>query len=353
MERLYINLGEKSYWINIANNLLSLIHDYVDDADKWVVITDENVDRLYGQVVMEALKDKEVFKYVITPGESSKNINTVTDIISFMLENQITRKSKLIALGGGVVGDISGFCASIYMRGMEWIQVPTTLLAQIDSSVGGKTGVNMPQAKNVVGVFSQPLSVVVDIKVLKTLSKKELISGVGEVIKYGVIYDNQFLNYIDANFNNILSLDYKVMEYLIKRCCEIKAHIVSKDEKEEGLRKILNFGHTIGHAVESITKYKEYTHGEAVIIGMYYESKMALKMGMITKDYFGEIFKIIEKTKIGLDISKYNKEDLVDIMVYDKKNFKNKISFILPCGPGRVEETLLSKEDVTKILDLE
>jgi len=347
MERLYINLGEKSYWINIGDDLLGSIFNNVGHADRWVIITDENVDKLYGQKVMDAFKGKEVFKYVITPGESSKNIETVIDIISFMLEKQMTRKSKLIALGGGVVGDISGFCASIYMRGMEWVQVPTTLLAQIDSSVGGKTGVNMPQAKNIVGTYSQPKSVVIDLNVLKTLSKKELISGIGEVIKYGVIYDNQFLKYIGENFNDILSLNEDVMKYIIKRCCEIKAYIVSKDEKEEGLRKILNYGHTIGHALESITKYEKYTHGEAVIVGMYYEAKMALVMGLIDKNYFDEIVKVIEKTNVDLDISMFSKDILVNIMSYDKKNLKDKISFILPYESGKVNEILLSKEDIT------
>ena len=347
MERLYINLGKKSYWINIGENLLGSILDYTGHADKWVIITDENVDRIYGTEVMKAFEGKEVFKYVIPPGESSKNIGTVTEIMSFMLDHQLTRKSKLIALGGGVVGDLAGFCASIYMRGMEWIQVPTTLLAQIDSSVGGKTGVNMPQAKNVVGTFSQPKAVVIDLNVLKTLSSRELISGIAEVIKYGVIYDYQFLNYVDENYRSILSLDEDVIKYVIKKCCEIKAYIVSKDEREDDLRKILNFGHTIGHALESITKYEDYTHGEAVIIGMYYEAKMALKMGLINNEYFEEIVKLLEKTNINLDINRFDKNILIDIMSNDKKNLKDKISFILPYEPGKVNELLLSKEEIT------
>lgn len=346
MERLYINLGEKSYWINIGDNLLESVFDYVGQGDRFIIITDENVDRIYGQEVMKAFQGKEVFKYVIPPGEASKSIGTVTEILSFMLEKQLTRKSKLIALGGGVVGDVAGFCASIYMRGLEWIQVPTTLLAQIDSSVGGKTGVNLPQAKNIVGTFSQPKCVVIDINVLKTLQKKELISGLGEIIKYGIIYDNQFLKYIDERFNQIMSLNEDVMKYLIKKCCEIKAHIVSQDEREEGLRKILNYGHTLGHALEAITNYEKYTHGEAVIVGMYYEAKMALKMGMINKEYFKEIVSIIEKTHIDLDISMFDQNILIDIMAHDKKNLRDKISFILPCELGKVKELLLSKEEI-------
>jgi 3-dehydroquinate synthase len=204
----------------------------------------------------------------------------------------------------------------------------------------------MPQAKNIVGSFYQPKSVMIDIEVLRTLPKRELLSGIGEVIKYGIIYDYDFLCYISDEFAQIMNLKEESLKKVIKKCCEIKAEIVSKDEKEKGLRKILNYGHTIGHGLEAITQYKKYTHGEAVLIGMYYEAKMAKVMGLIKEEYYKEIENIIKKTEISLDIGEFSLQDLVKSMTKDKKNQGDKISFILPSSKGEVKEVLLSKEEV-------
>ncbi len=346
MERLNIDLGKNSYPIHIGTDLLQDIESYTEEADKWFIITDENVSRLFNTEIKHLLNKKNTYQYTISPGESSKSFSTVENILNSMIAYGLTRKSMVIAIGGGVVGDIAGFCASIYMRGISFIQVPTTLLSQVDSSVGGKTGVNMIVGKNMVGSFYQPKAVVIDIDTLKTLPRRELISGVGEVIKYGIIYDYQFFKYISDKFLNIMNLEEEVMKKVIKTSCEIKADIISKDEKEENIRKILNYGHTIGHALEAATNYKTYTHGEAVLIGMYYEGLMAKGLGYIDELYFSQIEKIIKKTGISFEIDNVPLKVLIDKMENDKKNRNGKISFILPNGQGKVIEVLLNKEEI-------
>ncbi|OLS02354.1 3-dehydroquinate synthase [Tissierella creatinophila] len=346
MEKVFIDLDKKSYFIHIEKSILNSISDYIGNADKWMIITDKNVDCLYGEKVLGGLKGKEIHKFIIEPGERSKTFSTVEKILNRMIEKGLTRKSKIIALGGGVVGDIAGFCASIYMRGISFIQIPTTLLAQVDSSVGGKTGVNMILGKNMVGSFYQPEAVIIDTDTLNTLPKKELISGMGEIVKYGVIWDYDFLNLIEENLENILNLEEVIMKKIIKKCCEIKAEVVSKDERELGIRKILNFGHTIGHALESTTAYKRYTHGEAVLIGMYYEALMAKGYGYIEDEYFKEIENIIKSLGVSLDIEEFSNDSLIESMMKDKKNKDGKISFILPKKKGVVKEVLLNRGEI-------
>lgn len=346
MESLQINLGERSYPIHIGGGLFSKLEEFKPVADQYLLLTDKNVNAYYGELVTAAVGKENCQKYIIEPGEASKTMETVIQILSYMLEQQFTRKSVLIALGGGVVGDIAGFCASIYMRGIDWIQLPTTLLAQVDSSVGGKTGVNMPQGKNVIGSFYQPQAVIVDTDVLKTLPKREMISGIGEVIKYGIIYDYNFFSYINKNLYQLLALEKDVLEKVIYDCCRMKAAVVAEDEREGGLRKILNFGHTFGHGLEAATNYEKYTHGEAVLIGMVLEAKMALDMGWIDREYYEEMKAVIMKTGISLDLSELDRGLLLDKMMGDKKNRENRISFILPTERGCVKEVLLEKEAV-------
>lgn len=347
MEKIFIDLDKNSYYIYIEDGILNHIDNYIGNADKIMIITDSNVEKLYGDRLVKGLAGRESYKTIINPGESSKTLETVESILSDMLDLNFTRKSKIIALGGGVVGDIAGFCASIYMRGIEFIQVPTTLLAQVDSSVGGKTGVNLPKGKNMIGSFYQPQVVLIDVDTLKSLNNREIVSGLGEVIKYGLIWDREFLNEIKNSLKDILSLKEKTLKNIIKKSCKIKAEIVSKDEREIGIRKILNYGHTIGHALETITDYKLYSHGQAILIGMYYEASMAKNLNMIDSSYFKEIENIIQSLEISLDISRYSREELIDNMMGDKKNRDGKISFILPSGPGEVEERLLERGEVS------
>ncbi|ABR46875.1 3-dehydroquinate synthase [Alkaliphilus metalliredigens QYMF] len=350
MEKLYINLDENSYWIYIGKGLLPTLGKHVAGADKILLITDENVEKYYGDQITQIVEGRILEKVILRPGEPTKNLGNVGHLLEIMLEKGLTRSSKVIALGGGVIGDIAGFTASIYMRGIDFIQVPTTLLAQVDSSVGGKTGVNLEQGKNMVGSFYQPKVVVIDIDLLKTLPHRELISGLGEIIKYGIIYDGEFFDYINENLWNLLALEETVVTKIIKRCCEIKAAIVSQDEQEMGVRKILNFGHTIGHGIEALTHYEKYTHGEAVILGMYYEAQIAKNRGYIDESYFRDIEMIIRKTGLDLNISQFILTDLLDAMTKDKKNKGGKISFILPRGKGNVQEVLLTPEELATFL---
>ncbi len=349
MEGLYIDLGRDSYHIRFTDAYREGIKEYIDIDAFSIIITDNNVDALYGSG-LEALLVEGQHKYVIPQGESSKSIETVTEIIQFMLEKGFNRHSRVIAFGGGVVGDIAGFVASIFMRGIDFYQVPTTLLAQVDSSVGGKTGINFPQGKNLVGSFYQPKEVLMAPGVLATLHKRELTSGIAEVIKYGVIYDYEFLQYIKANLQAIYSINTEVLKQVIRRCCEIKAAIVTQDERELGLRKILNFGHTIGHAIEALTGYKVYTHGEAVLMGMYHEAAMARGLGLIEEAYFCEIADIIGDTGVSTDLGGLSIEAMVERMSGDKKNREGKISFILPISRGKVKELLLKAEEAKDLI---
>ena len=350
MEKLLIDLGPQSYYIYINGDLNITLGKYLKEGEKGVIITDDKLVSLYENKLREFSKGRKLQQIIIPQGEGSKNLRQVEAILKQMLELGLNRKSKLVAFGGGVVGDIAGFCASIYMRGLPFIQIPTSLLAQVDSSVGGKTGVNFGGGKNMVGSFYQPQAVLIDSNSLKTLDRRELISGIGEVIKYGVIYDYDFLDFIGDNLGKILNLDESILKIVIKRCCEIKAEIVSRDERETGLRKILNFGHTLGHGIESVSSYKKYNHGEAVIIGMYYESLMANKLAYIKDDYCNKILSILRKTGIFLDIKELPLQNLLTSMTRDKKNQGGDISFILPRGRGKVKEKLLSPEEAGKIL---
>ena len=346
MESIQINLDKYSYNIHIGKNLLDDLEMYMEPGIKWMVVTDENVDRLYGDKIDQALQNRSYKKYCIKPGEESKGIETVMEIISFMTENQWNRKDKMIAFGGGVVGDVAGFCASIYMRGIGLIQIPTTLLAQVDSSVGGKTGINTATGKNIIGTFYQPEMVLMDMAVLRTLSNRDFMSGLAEVVKYGVIYDGDFLQEIGQSFAKLRSKDPESLCHVVKRCCEIKGEIVSQDEREKGLRKILNYGHTFGHALEALTAYRVYTHGEAVWMGMYYELRIAKHLGVVEEGYYHELEAFFQTLQLDLDIRMYHREHLIDKMLHDKKNQGERISFVLPISRGCVKEFHVKRKDI-------
>lgn len=350
METLAVSLGEKSYHIYIKDGILADLAAYSGTADKWFILTDENLDRLYGTALAAALEGLPYAKFVLPPGETSKSFHTVETIIDAMLAAGLTRHSAIIAFGGGVVGDLAGFCASIYMRGIRYLQIPTTLLAQVDSSVGGKTGINVSQGKNMAGTFYQPQVVLIDTGLLATLPQREFTAGLGEVIKYGLIYDYQFLQHIKNNFVRFCNLDFAALNSLIRQCCQIKASIVGQDETERDLRKILNFGHTIGHALETLTHYQRYLHGEAVLIGMHYESLLAKKMNLISEAYSREIADLIGRTNISADLRDFSLTSLVEQMRTDKKNQDGVISFILPTGLGQVTEYTMTPQQTLTLL---
>ncbi|MGI6113591.1 MAG: 3-dehydroquinate synthase [Mahellales bacterium] len=340
MERIRVDLGANSYDIVFVwDRLQDIVSELkkVVDTRKIMVVSDDNVLGIYSKAIKKAIGPYFNAQYVsIPPGEQSKSLEQAQILYTKALEFGLDRGSVIVALGGGVVGDLAGFVASTYMRGIPYVQIPTSLLAQVDSSVGGKVAVNHPQAKNVIGNFYQPKLVYIDGSTLSTLPSRQLSSGLAEVIKYGIIYDSQFLDWLEGHIEDIMALNRDAVIHCLKRCCQIKAMVVNQDERETGIRAILNFGHTIGHGVESITGYKEYTHGEAVAVGMIYASKIALNMGMIDRGYYNRIKNIIHHAHLPSIIENIDTKALIKAMVKDKKAVDGKITFVLPTAVGRV-----------------
>ncbi len=283
MHTVKVNLGDRSYDIELGAGLdqAGAHLKELGLGQKMALVTNPTIKKLYGRRIVDSLKAAGflVMSVEVPDGEQYKNLDWANAIYTALLTNGFDRKSALVAFGGGVIGDLTGFAAATFMRGVPFVQVPTTLLAMVDSSVGGKTGVNHPMGKNMIGAFYQPKKVLMDLGVLKTLPREEFLSGMAEVIKYGVILDAGFFDYLERNRDRILSLEPDALTHIIKRSCEIKAEVVSKDEREGGLRAILNFGHTVGHAVETAEHYT-MRHGEAVAIGMVYASRLAHKTGL-------------------------------------------------------------------------
>ncbi len=342
METIKVELGERSYDIAIGNSILRGIGAalrHFGFSPKIAIVSNPTVYPLYGRAVADSLKKAgfNVITVTIPDGEEYKDLLWTEHIYNVLLKAKLDRSSSLIAVGGGVVGDIAGFAASTYMRGVSYIQVPTTLLAQVDSSVGGKTGVNHKLGKNMIGTFWQPRLVWIDVKTLKTLQKREFLAGVSEVIKYGVIWDEEFFDFLEKERRKILNFDKEALMYIIKRSCEIKAEVVSKDEREAGLRAILNFGHTIGHAIETVTGYRRYLHGEAVAIGMYLEAKLAGMVKLIDDKKVLRIKTLIDSYSLPFVMPRdINAEHILSSMELDKKAFAGKLTFILPEKIGRV-----------------
>jgi len=329
--------------------------------DEILILTDENVYNHQLENFINSINVKMIYEYIVPAGEDSKSLSIYEDIIKYCTKTNLSRKSLIIALGGGVIGDLAGFIASTYMRGIDVCQIPTSLLAQVDSSVGGKTGINIGNLKNIIGTFYQPKFTYININALQTLPENEFISGMAEVIKYGVIYDYELLHYIIENSEKILDKDNEVLNYIIKRSIEIKADIVSKDEKEGGLRKILNFGHTFGHGIEKICKI---SHGEAVSIGMHMAFKLSLKKGYINEDYYNQFIKACNKFNLPLMFNPFlyeeeitedkkdniNKE-ILEVMKNDKKNSFGNLNLILPIELGKVKIVdNIDEDEILKII---
>lgn len=342
MEPIIINLdlAQDSYNIHINDGwqgLKSAIKTFL--GNRVMLVTDENVKELFAPDVMSIISSMgcEISLAVVQPGESSKSLKTAESLYTQALNAKLDRSSSIIALGGGVVGDLAGFVASTYMRGINFIQIPTTLLAQVDSSVGGKVAVNHPLAKNIIGSFYQPKSVYINLDTLNTLSDRQFSTGMAELIKYGFIWDQKFLAWLENNIERLMRKEKDALAYAIQRSCKIKAEIVSQDEKEKGLRAILNFGHTIGHGLEAITGYNQYTHGEAVALGMVYESLIALHKGLVEKPLVNLLINLLKAAKLPTKITEIDVESLIQAMTHDKKNRSGSIVFILPTEYGRVD----------------
>lgn len=339
MESLRVNLKEKSYNISFHSDFSSLPEAMksIGAPKKLLIVTDTNVEKLYLQEVKEILRDAgyDVNSFAFSAGEENKNINTITDICRSCLENKLDRKSMIVALGGGVVGDMAGFAASIYMRGIDFVQVPTTLLSQSDSSVGGKTGIDFCGAKNILGAFLQPKHVYINVSTVKTLPEREIISGMGEVIKHGIIRDNEFFKFLYENREAVKKLDDKILLSMCRRNCEIKAAVVEADEKESGERAHLNFGHTIGHAVESASDFS-LTHGSCVALGMLGAFYIAEKRGYISKGYLAELTDILLEYGFDVRTKIADRDKILGLMRSDKKSASGTIRFVLPTGYGKV-----------------
>jgi 3-dehydroquinate synthase len=339
VERIHIDLAERGYDILIGADLLGHAGTYADlpAGATAVVVTNTTVAPLLAERLVGALRGRfaQVQVIELPDGESHKDWPTLNLIFDALLASACDRKTMLFALGGGVIGDMTGFAAACYMRGVPYVQVPTTLLAQVDSSVGGKTAINHPLGKNMIGVFNQPLRVVADLDTLDTLPERELIAGLAEVIKYGPIADAAFLDWIDANLDALKARDKTALAHAIKRSCEIKAWVVAKDEREAGLREILNFGHTFGHAIETGLGYGAWLHGEAVGCGMVMGAELSARLGLIDAAYAQRIQRIVERAGLPITGPRLGTPRYLDLMRHDKKSRAGSIRFVVIEAPGR------------------
>lgn len=344
MEIVKIDLGERGYDICVGRNLLSnkdLLLGHISNKNV-AIITNETVGPLYLEELKNGLtKSKSIIDIVLKDGEKYKNQESLDFIYETLLKNKYGRDSVLIALGGGVVGDITGYAAATYMRGIDFIQVPTTLLSQVDSSVGGKTGINHVLGKNMIGAFYQPKLVVIDVDCLQSLPETELSAGLAEVIKYGLIRDFAFLEWLEKNMGCLLRKNSDCLIEAVIRSCKNKAQVVSEDEFEtgKGIRATLNLGHTFGHAIETALGYGKWLHGQAVAAGMVMASNMSMLMGFIDDKDFNRIKKIIDSAGLPINPPDISQAQFLDLMASDKKNKDGKISLILLKELGKAFQT--------------
>ncbi|TCS84148.1 3-dehydroquinate synthase [Tepidibacillus fermentans] len=302
---------------------------------KILLITDHHVAPYYLEPVKKVLSEFQLFEYIVQAGESAKSLEQVDSIITYMIQHGFDRTSYILALGGGVIGDLSGFVASIYMRGIRFIQCPTTILAH-DSSIGGKVGINHPLGKNLIGAFHQPSFILYDTQFLKTLPAKEIRSGLAEVVKHGLIADSSFTHWLNQHAESLLNLDFEALNEALYQGSRIKATIVKEDEKEQGIRAYLNFGHTLAHAIETVSHY-DYSHGEAVAIGMVFATRLSERIGYISRKIEDYYLKLIERFQLPTSIPKaYNTEEILQILMRDKKFKQSQIRMVLPIEIGKV-----------------
>lgn len=340
-----VSLGANSYLIHLDSGILPQMGSTLQSLNigkRLMVVTNPVVGGLYSSILTGGLKSSgfDVVSASVPDGEAYKSLDVANQLYDQLISNRLDRRSAVIALGGGVIGDLAGFVAATYLRGVPFVQIPTTLLAQVDSSVGGKVAVNHPKGKNLIGAFYQPRLVWTDLSTLKTLPRREYLSGLAEVVKYGVVVDERFFTYLEENISKILSLDLGVLERVVARCCEIKAELVEKDERDQGPRMVLNYGHTIGHALEAATGYEVYTHGEAVAIGMRIVSRIARKLGILASEDMERQESLLKA--LGLPTTVGKKVDLAkvtDAMRLDKKVIGDKVRFVIPRAIGDVYVT--------------
>ena len=338
-----VELAERSYDIAIDSGNLPSAGEFLAQRgtiSHVVVITDQNVEKPHAMQVAESLGGKpwKVDVIVIEAGESSKSLESASALWQGLLQLGADRKTVLVAVGGGVIGDLAGFVAATYARGIRFVQVPTSLLAQVDSSVGGKVGINLPQAKNMVGAFLQPLGVLIDTATLDTLPEREYRSGLGEVVKYGVILDAPFFEMLASSGAAIDARDHQVLAEVVARCCRLKADVVRQDEREEtGLRAVLNYGHTFAHAFETLTGYGTLLHGEAVAIGMECAARLAQRLGRVDAGFTARQHELLVALGLPVEVPKLDHEKILSTMLLDKKTEHGRLRLVLPTRMGHVE----------------
>jgi len=339
--------------IYVGSNIISKLNDYTKDFDKILIFSNETIADLYFEKFKSTLNEKDkVFYFAIKDGEEYKNIESILPVYDFMLENNFSRKSLVISLGGGVICDMGGYISATYMRGIEFIQVPTSLLAQVDASVGGKVAINHPKCKNMIGSFKNPYRVIIDVEFLKTLPKREFKSGMGELLKHSFLTkDKSYLEYIENNVEKIKNLDSDVLENIVEQSIRIKKHYVDIDPFEKGERAFLNLGHTYAHALESFFDYKAYTHGEAVSKGIIFDLELSFLRGEIDKEYLERARNIFKLFDIDTDLIYLPSDKFIPLMRKDKKNSFNKIITILIDSEGHLSKTEVQEDEITKIID--
>jgi 3-dehydroquinate synthase len=342
MSVVRVELAERSYDIEIgAGNLgqAGALVERLGQFSRALVITDSNVQELHAVAVAESLTERlPVDIIAVAPGEESKSLGTAAGLWEGLVELGADRKSVVVAVGGGVVGDLAGFVAATYARGIRFIQVPTTLLAQVDSSVGGKVGINLTEAKNMVGAFLQPMAVLIDTDTLRTLPEREYVAGLGEVVKYGVILDAELFAFLEQNIKPLIAREASVLQQVVGRCCQLKADIVRQDEREEtGLRAVLNYGHTFGHALETLTHYKRYLHGEAVAIGMQCAARLAERQGRVAPGLAERQGRLMAALGLPVEMPRLDPQKVLTAMMHDKKVEHGRLRLVLPSRLGQVE----------------
>lgn len=342
MEKVTVSLGDRSYPITIAPGLFNDPQAFqpLKANDKTLIVTNETLAPLYLDKITRSLVANgiAVDSVILPDGEQFKTLATLDRVYTALLEKPYGRDATLIALGGGVIGDLTGFAAATYQRGIRFIQIPTTLLSQVDSSVGGKTAVNHPLGKNMIGAFYQPASVIVDIDCLRSLPARELSSGLAEVIKYGIILDREFFIWLEENIEDLLALNPQALEYCIRRCCELKAMVVAADEHEHGMRALLNLGHTYGHAIETEMGYGNWLHGEAVAAGMMMAAQAALRLQLVNENDLQRIKHLLLKANLPVNgPEQMSAEAYLPHMLRDKKVIGGQLRLVLPTSIGSSE----------------
>lgn len=356
MQTLTVNLGDRSYPIHVGENLLDRAGEFLQQAGlrgKVAVISNPTVAQLYLDPLHEALSNSgfDVAPILLPDGEEHKNLRSLATIFDGLISARLERKSCVLALGGGVVGDLAGFAAASYLRGVPYVQLPTTLLAQVDSSVGGKTGVNHKDGKNLIGAFYQPKLVLIDVAVLRTLPRRELVAGLAEVIKYGIIEDPALFCLLEEKIERLLGLDRDLLIQVIATCCAIKARVVEQDEREDDYRAVLNFGHTIGHALEAVTGYKQFLHGEAIGVGMVKAAALSTQRGFCDQRSFDRVVQLIRKAGLPTEIpGNVSLQSLIQGMEVDKKAAGGKIKFIMCEGLGKTRFHWLAPGEILTAL---